>query len=253
MAEQSTGSMSAGSYAYEEAGMAQEKILVIEDDRDVSQFVSAALARQNFSPLVAYDGNAGLLEARRLLPSLVLLDLMLPIMDGWEVCRRLQADEKTRRIPIIMVTAKGEEEDRVAGLNAGADDYVVKPFSTHELVARIRALFRRMTSQGFPVIRIGDLEIDPGRHLVCIAGQPVHLTVTEFSILQRLAGEPERVFTRDQLLTFLWGEDCYVQEHSLDVHIHAIRKKIEADPANPSYVQTVRGIGYRFRALISRP
>jgi DNA-binding response OmpR family regulator len=245
--------MSAGSYTYEEAGMAQEKILVIEDDRDVSQFVSAALARQNFSPLVVYDGGAGLLEARRLLPSMILLDLMLPVMDGWDVCKRLRADEKTRRIPIIMVSANGEEEDRVAGLNAGADDYVVKPFSTHELVARIRALFRRMTSQGSSVIRIGDLEIDPGRHLVCIAGQPVHLTVTEFSILQRLAWEPERVFTRDQLLTFLWGEDCYVQEHSLDVHIHAIRKKIEADPANPSYVQTVRGIGYRFRALISRP
>ena len=230
-----------------------EKVLVIEDDRHIAEILRMALATQHFTPIVAGDGGTGLSEARRLLPSLILLDLMLPIMDGWEVCRRLRADEKTRRIPIIMVTAKGEEEDRVAGLNAGADDYVVKPFSTRELVARIRALFRRMTSQGSSVMRIGDLEIDPDRHLVCIAGQPVHLTVTEFSILQRLAGEPERVFTRDQLLTFLWGEDCYVQEHSLDVHIHAIRKKIEADPANPSYVQTVRGIGYRLRALISRP
>jgi DNA-binding response OmpR family regulator len=233
--------------------MAQETILVIEDDRDVSQFVSTALARQNFSPLVVYDGNAGLLEARRLLPSLILLDLMLPTMDGWEVCRRLRADEKTRRIPIIMVSAKGEEEDRVAGLNAGADDYVVKPFSTRELIARMRAVFRRMASQASPVTRVGEMEIDPDRHLVCIGGRPVHLTVTEFAILQRLAQEPERVFTRDHLLTFLWGEDCYVQEHSLDVHIHAIRKKIEADPANPSYVQTVRGIGYRLKTPTSLP
>ena len=230
-----------------------EKVLVIEDDRHIAEILRMALATQHFTPIVAGDGGTGLSEARRLLPSLILLDLMLPVMDGWEVCRRLRADEKTRLIPIIMVTAKGEEEDRVAGLELGADDYVVKPFSTRELVARIRALFRRMTSHGSSVMRIGDLEIDPGRHLVCIAGQPVHLTVTEFSILQRLAWEPERVFTRDQLLTFLWGEDCYVQEHSLDVHIHAIRKKIEADPANPSYVQTVRGIGYRLRVLISRP
>jgi len=233
--------------------MAQETILVIEDDRDVSQFVSAALARQNFSPLVVYDGNAGLLEARRLVPSLILLDLMLPTMDGWEVCRRLRADEKTRFIPIIMVSAKGEEEDRVAGLNAGADDYVVKPFSTRELIARMRAVFRRMASQASSVMRVGEMEIDPDRHLVCIEGKPVHLTVTEFAILQRLAQEPERVFTRDHLLTFLWGEDCYVQEHSLDVHIHAIRKKIEADPTNPSYVQTVRGIGYRLKTPTSLP
>jgi DNA-binding response OmpR family regulator len=222
-----------------------EKVLVIEDDRHIAELLRMALATQHFTPIVASDGGTGLSEARRLLPSLILLDLMLPVMDGWEVCRRLRADEKTRLIPIIMVTAKGEEEDRVAGLELGADDYVVKPFSTRELVARIRALFRRMTSQGSSVMRIGDLEIDPGRHLVCIAGQPVHLTVTEFSILQRLALEPERVFTRDQLLTFLWGEDCYVQEHSLDVHIHAIRKKIEADPGHSLYIQTVRGVGYK--------
>ncbi len=233
--------------------MAQEKILVIEDDRDVSQFVSAALARQNFSPLVAHDGATGLSEARRLLPSLILLDLMLPAMNGWEVCRRLRAEEKTRAIPIIMISAKGEEEDRVAGLNAGADDYVVKPFSTRELIARMRAVFRRMASQSSAVLRIGGLELDPDRHLVCIEGRPVHLTVTEFAILQHLAQEPERVFTRDHLLTFLWGEDCFVQEHSLDVHIHTIRKKIEADPANPSYIQTVRGVGYRLKTPTSLP
>lgn len=230
-----------------------ETILVIEDDCHIADLLSMALASQQFTPIVAMDGGTGLSEARRLLPSLILLDLMLPIMDGWEVCRRLRADEKTRRIPIIMVSAKGEEEDRVAGLNAGADDYVVKPFSTRELIARMRAVFRRLANQDSPVMRVGEMEIDPDRHLVCIEGRPVHLTVTEFAILQRLAQEPERVFTRDHLLTFLWGEDCYVQEHSLDVHIHAIRKKIEADPANPSYVQTVRGIGYRLKTPTSRP
>jgi len=141
----------------------------------------------------------------------------------------------------------------VAGLNAGADDYVVKPFSTRELIARMRAVFRRLANQASPVMRVGEMEIDPDRHLVCIEGRPIHLTVTEFAILQRLAQEPERVFSRDHLLTFLWGEDCYVQEHSLDVHIHAIRKKIEADPANPSYIQTVRGIGYRLKTPTSRP
>jgi two-component system alkaline phosphatase synthesis response regulator PhoP len=227
-----------------------EQVLVIEDDRHIAELLRMALATQHFTPIVACDGGAGLSEARRLLPSLILLDLMLPIMDGWEVCRRLRADEKTRLIPIIMVTAKGEEEDRVAGLELGADDYVVKPFSTRELVARIRAVFRRQASQASEtagLVRVGELEIDAGRHALTIEGRSIHLTMTEFTILQRLAQEPGRVFTRDQLLTVLWGEDCYVQEHSLDVHIHAIRKKIETDHGHPLYIQTVRGVGYRLK------
>lgn len=224
-----------------------EQVLVIEDDRHIAELLSMTLATQHFTPIVASDGGTGLNEARRLLPSLILLDLMLPIMDGWEVCRRLRADEKTRHIPIIMVTAKGEEEDRVAGLELGADDYVVKPFSPRELVARIRSVFRRKAGQASDAatVRVGALEIDAARHVVIVEGRSVHLTMMEFAILQRLAQDPGRVFTRDQLLTALWGEDCYVQEHSLDVHIHAIRKKVEPDPGRPLYVQTVRGVGFK--------
>lgn len=224
-----------------------EKVLVIEDDRHIAELLRMTLATHHFTPIVASDGGTGLSEARRLLPSLILLDLLLPTMDGWEVCKRLRADDKTRHIPIIMVTAKSEEEDRVAGLELGADDYVVKPFSPRELVARIRSVFRRkagQTSDAGPV-RVGALEIDATRHVVTVEGRSVHLTMMEFTILQRLARDPGRVFTRDQLLTVLWGEDCYVQEHSLDVHIHAIRKKIEADPGRPLYIQTVRGTGFK--------
>ena len=225
-----------------------EKVLVIEDDRHIAELLRMTLATHRFTPIVASDGGAGLSEARRLLPSLILLDLLLPTLDGWEICRQLRADERTRHIPIIMITAKGEEEDRVAGLELGADDYMVKPFSTRELMARIRAVFRRkagQTSAATGLMRVGELEIDADRHVVTIEGKSVHLTMTEFTILQRLAQDPGRVFTRDQLLTSLWGEDCYVQEHSLDVHIHAIRKKVEADPGHPLYIQTVRGVGFK--------
>ncbi|MBI3809576.1 MAG: response regulator transcription factor [Nitrospirae bacterium] len=226
-----------------------EKVLVIEDDHHIAELLRMMLATQHFTPVVANDGGTGLSEARRLLPSLILLDLLLPTMDGLEVCRRLRADEKTRHIPIIMVTAKGEEEDRVAGLELGADDYVVKPFSPRELVARIRAVFRRKTGQASTagLVRVGELEINAARHVVTVEGRYVHLTMMEFTILQRLAQYPGRVFTRDQLLTLLWGEDCFVQEHSLDVHIHTIRKKVEADPGHPLYIQTVHGVGYKLK------
>lgn len=227
-----------------------DNILVIEDDRDISQLLSTALAMEHFMPVVAYDGHAGLREARRLLPSLILLDLMLPSIDGWEVCRRLRADSKTRRIPIIMVSARGEEEERVAGLNLGADDYIPKPFSTREVMARIRAVFRRqryLSQDNQQMHRVGDLEIDPERHTVMLGASRVYLTMMEFTILQRLVQEPGRVFSRDQLLTFLWGEDCFVLAHNLDVHIHSIRKKIEPNPARPRYIHTLRGVGYTLK------
>ena len=227
-----------------------DSILVIEDDRDIAQLLSTALAMERFMPIVAHDGSVGLREAQRLLPSLILLDLMLPTMDGWEVCRRLRADAQTRRIPIIMVSARAEEEERVAGLNLGADDYVAKPFSTRELMARIHAVFRRqqcMAQENRNLQLIDDLAIDSERCTVTIRQIPVPLTMMEFMILQRLAQEPGRVFSRDQLLTFLWGEDCFVLEHNFDVHIHAIRKKIETDPARPRYLQTFSGLGYTLK------
>ena len=227
-------------------------ILVIEDDRDISQLLSMALTMEHFTPVIAHDGVSGLREAQRLLPSLILLDLMLPGLDGWEVCRRLRANPRTRLIPIIMVSARAEEQERVAGLDLGADDYVAKPFSTRELMARVRAVFRRLQSMSHDsgnLQRIGDLEIDSDRHIVTMAQNPVDLTMMEFTILQRLAQEPGRVFSRNQLLTFLWGEDCFVLEHNLDVHIHTIRKKIETDPSRPRYLQTLRGIGYTLKYL----
>ena len=227
-----------------------DTILVIEDDRDIAQLLSTALAMERFLPIVAHDGFAGPREAQRLLPSLILLDLMLPTIDGWEICRRLRADVQTRPIPIIMVSARVEEEERVAGLNLGADDYVAKPFSTRELMARIHALFGRQLCMGQEnrnLQLIGDLAIDPERRTVTIRHIPVPLTMMEFMILQRLAQEPGRVFSRDQLLTFLWGEDCFVLEHNFEVHIHAIRKKIETDPARPRYLQTFSGLGYTLK------
>jgi DNA-binding response OmpR family regulator len=166
-----------------------EKILVIEDDPSLSELLSTTLARERFTPVVSHDGWIGLLEAQRQLPSLNLLDIMLPTMDGWEVCRRLRAEEKTRAIPIIMVTAKSEEEDRVAGLDIGADDYMTKPFSMRELVARIRALLRRKAGHATytaRLLRVGALEIDSDRHVITIKGMPIYLTMMEFAILQRL-------------------------------------------------------------------
>ncbi len=229
-----------------------DNILVIEDDRDIARLLSMSLTMEHFLPVLAYDGVSGLREAQQLLPALILLDLMLPGLDGWEVCRRLRSNPRTRRIPIIMVSARYEEQERVAGLDLGADDYVAKPFSTRELMARVRAVSRRLRSV-FPdsehLQRIGDLEIDSDRHMVTMAQNPVHLTMMEFTILQRLAQEPGRVFSRNQLLTFLWGEDCFVLEHNLDVHIHTIRKKIEADPSQPRYLQTLRGVGYTLKYL----
>lgn len=231
--------------------MPEDTILVIEDDRDLSQLLSLALAMEQFMPVVAGDGASGLSEARRLFPSLILLDLMLPMMDGWEVCRHLRADEKTREIPIIIVSARKEVEDLVMGLNLGADDYVAKPFSTRELVARIRAVLRRKTQQSPDTahrLSVGDLVIDPAQHVVTVRSTPVHLTLTEFTILYHLAQEPGRVFTRDQILTALWGDDAFVQDHNLDAHIHTIRKKIEDDSHEPRYIQTIRGAGYKLRA-----
>lgn len=231
------------------------KILIIEDDRDLARLMSDTLASQQFTPVLAHDGSQGLTEARRCLPSLILLDLMLPTMDGWETCRRLRADERTCHIPIIILTAKGEEADRIAGLEIGADDYVCKPFSLRELVARIRAILRRRQAQSSEPptsLHVGDLAIDVDRHTVTFGSTSVNLTLTEFSILRHLAQEPGRVFTRTQLLTALWGEDCYLEEHNLDVHIHLIRKKLGPAVNQPHFIQTVRGVGYKLRSDLRR-
>ena len=228
----------------------QQRILLIDDNAALAELLRSSLKSHHYEAVVAHDGIAGLNEARRTKPNLILLGVTLPGMDGLEVCRRLRDSRETRLIPIIMISEQSHEEERVTGLELGADDYLSEPFSTRELLARIKTILRRHSSQaveGIARVSLGDLEIDVSRHSVRVRDVRVHLTYTEFMILHCLAQHPGRVFSRDELLTYLGGENCFIQEHNLDVHIHAVRKKIEQDPARPKYIQTVRGVGYRIK------
>jgi len=226
----------------------RETILVIEDEADILEVLQYNLAREGYRVLSSRDGEEGLERARRDSPDLVLLDLMLPGLDGLEVCRRLQADPVTSAIPVIMVTAKGEETDVVLGLQLGADDYVAKPFSPRELTARVKAVLRRgplreVASDGRRIVR-GGLVIDAERHRVSIDGEPAALTATELRLLHFLASHPGRVFTRDQLLSRVIGERAVVIDRNIDVHVGALRRKLGA---YRELIETVRGVGYRFR------
>jgi two-component system phosphate regulon response regulator PhoB len=225
-------------------------IVLIEDEPDIREVVEHNLQREGFRVHAAAEGDAGLRLAREQRPDLVLLDLMLPGLDGLEICRRLKEDAGTRAIPVIMVSAKGEESDVVLGLGLGADDYVVKPFSPKELVARVRAVLRR-TRQPAPAagergerIARGGLVIDRGRHRVEVDGEPVEFTATELRLLHHLASHPGRVFTRDQLLDRVIGERAMVISRNIDVHVRSVRKKL--GPYR-DWVETIRGVGYRFR------
>ncbi len=227
--------------------MAREAILVIEDDADIQELLRYNLTKEGYRVILAASGEEGLRLARTENPDLILLDLMLPGMDGLEVCRRLQSEAVSRQIPIIMLTAKGEEADIVTGLELGAADYITKPFSPKVLVARLRAVLRRRTetiASGAAVIRVHDLVIHPGRHEVLLQGQPVDLTITEFRLLQLLAQRPGWVFTRSQIVSRVHGDDYPVTDRSVDVQIVGLRKKL--GPAG-RYIETVRGVGYRFK------
>jgi two-component system phosphate regulon response regulator PhoB len=228
--------------------VAKEKVVVIEDEPDILEVVRYNLAREHYDVHGVRDGEQGLATVRKQAPDLVILDLMLPGMDGIEVCRRLRADPLTSGIPVMMLTAKGEESDVVLGLGVGADDYVTKPFSPKVLVARVRALLRR----GGPkderagtdrLVRPG-LVIDAARHEVLVDGKPVTLTASEFRLLHFLAAHPGRVFSRDQLLSKVVGDDVIVIERNVDVHVGAVRKKLGS---RRECIETVRGVGYRFR------
>jgi DNA-binding response OmpR family regulator len=224
-------------------------ILLVDDEDSVQKLLTYPLERDGFRVVQARDGE----QAIRLFGDehidLVVLDLMLPKVDGLEVCKRLRADSN---VPIIMLTARGEELDKVLGLELGADDYITKPFSIREFRSRVRALLRRA---GLPrerdreteTIESGDLRIDPARRTVDLAGEPVQLTYVEFELLTTLAGEPARVFTREMLLRALWGDSAYREPRTIDVHIRHLREKLERDPREPEYIFTVRGVGYRFR------
>ena len=227
--------------------MANENILVVEDDDDIQELVRYNLAKEGYRITGVASGEEALKTVRAKMPDLVVLDLMLPAMNGLEVCRALKSDPKTQHIPIVMLTAKGEEADIVAGLELGADDYIPKPFSPRVLVARVRAVLRRRAREAVEddsAIQIHDLVIHPGRHEVLIKGAPVELTFTEFRILSTLARRPGWVFTRFQLVEAVRGEIYPVTDRSVDVHIVGLRKKL--GPAG-TYIQAVRGVGYRFK------
>jgi len=222
-------------------------ILIIEDDRNTAALVATYLEREGFATLTAHDGEEGLALALSDNPGFVILDLMLPGLDGWEICRRLRASS---RVPILMLTAREEEIDRVMGLSLGADDYVVKPFSPRELVARIKAILRR--TAGAPqdsgqVLRSGSLVLDREKHRVAKDDRPLSLTTSEYKLLQALMNAPGRVFSREELLGRLNEHGEAVVDRVIDVHIGKLRQKIEENPAAPRFILTVRGFGYRFR------
>jgi len=225
----------------------ENSIFVIEDEPSVAEVVSLYLRRSGFSVSVFHDGKAALEALENLTPALVIMDLMLPGADGWEITRWLRARGD---VPIIMLTARREEIDRIAGLEMGADDYVVKPFSPQELVSRVRAVLRRTQGvveepQG-KSIRLGDLELDPQTRLVTLTGEEIGLTVKEFELLWFLMRHPRQVFTRDQLLENIWGLSDYIDPGTVTVHIRRLREKIEKDPSHPAHLLTVWGVGYKF-------
>lgn len=226
--------------------MAKDTILIVEDEEDIQELVRYTLEREGHIVVAAETGEKGLAAVRGARPALILLDLMLPGLDGREVCRRLKQDEATRSIPVIMLTARGEEAGIVAGLELGADDYITKPFSTKVLAARVGAVLRR-AARTVPaaqdVIEIDDLTIHPGRHEVTVAGNKVELSSTEFGILQFLARRPGWVFTRRQIVRGVHGEDHPVLDRSIDVQIASLRRKLAE---RGDLVETVRGVGYRF-------
>ena len=227
--------------------MARETILVVEDEEDLLELARYNLAREGYQVIAVGTGEEALEAARTRLPDVVLLDLMLPGINGLDVCRLLKGDGRTRHIPVIMVTARGEDADVVLGLELGADDYVIKPFSPRVLVARVRVALRRAeheVEEDGAVLRRGALVIDPGRHEVTLGGDPIELTHTQFLILQLLARRPGWVFARQQILETARGDDYLATERSVDVHIVALRRKL-ADEGDR--IETVRGVGYRFR------
>ena len=230
--------------------MANERVLIVEDEATVAEVVGRYLERDGYRVRCVADGAKAIPVAGEFQPDLVVLDVMLPNRDGLEICRELRARGTT---PIIMLTARGEETDKILGLGLGADDYVTKPFSPGELVARVKAVLRRTAGTGalaaaHEVIHAGDLEVDTAAHRVTRAGVTIDLTAKEFDLLAHMAAHPGRVFTREQLLRDVWGYDFFGDDSTVTVHVRRLREKVEPDPTKPRYVTTVWGVGYRFEA-----
>jgi DNA-binding response OmpR family regulator len=221
-----------------------ETVLVVDDEPAIQELVRFTLERDGFKVAVAGDGWEGLKEARALHPDLVVLDLMLPGLDGMALCRALRAEMD---VAVLMLTARKEESDRVAGLELGADDYVTKPFSPRELSARVRAILRRSRAPAAPSSSPELLTLDVERRRVTLRGEVVDLTYTEFELLKMLHDSPGRVFSREELLSRVWGEDFYGDSRTVDVHVRHLREKLHEDSVKPQFIETVRGVGYRFR------
>jgi DNA-binding response OmpR family regulator len=222
---------------------------LVEDDPDIGRLVRHHLENAGFAVRVFTRGNTVLADAERERPALFLLDIMVPGGNGLELCRHIRENAKLATTPIIFLTAKTGESDRVLGLELGADDYITKPFSPRELVARVKAVLRRFEKPLAPAtLRVGDLEIDSGAMILKVRGSQVGTTATEFRLLQYLASHSGRVFTRDQLLDAVWRDTSFVTPRSIDVYVRRLREKIEEDPEQPTYIRTVRGAGYRFEA-----
>jgi DNA-binding response OmpR family regulator len=229
--------------------LVRPSIFVVEDDPDISRLVRHHLEAAGFNVKLFLTGHAVVAESERQRPTLFILDIMVPGRDGLELCRQIRQTQSLAAIPIIFLTAKSSEADRILGLEMGGDDYIPKPFSPRELVARVKAVLRRFErplSQS--PIKVGEIEIDPGAMTLMVRGQPVTTTATEFRLLDYFARHLGRVFSRDQLLDSVWRDTAYVTPRSVDVYVRRIREKIEPDAENPRYLKTVRGAGYRFEA-----
>jgi len=227
-----------------------QRIVIVEDEKDIVELVRYNLRKEGFAVESFEKGKEALEYLRRSPADLVLLDIMLPDQDGFEICKRMRADERLRSLPVIFLTAKGEEIDRVLGLELGADDYVVKPYSPRELVARVKAVLRRQVraTEKKDLVEVKDMRLDAGTQEVVVRGKPVELSTLEFRLLHFLASHPRQVFSRERLLDEIWGADRSVTPRTVDVHIRRLREKVEAHADEPEFIQTVRGAGYRFCA-----
>jgi len=228
----------------------RQRIVIIEDEDDIVQMVRYNFLKEGFDVESYARGKDGIEAMRRNPPDLLLLDIMLPDQDGLTICRLLRADNRLKSLPVVFLTARGEEVDRIVGLELGADDYVVKPFSPRELVARVKAVLRRQSRsiENTETVEIRGLRLNPGTQDVTVRGEPIELSALEFKLLYFLACHPRQIFSRERLLDEVWGRDCSVTLRTVDVHIRRLREKVEAQPENPEYIGTVRGAGYRMMA-----
>lgn len=232
--------------------MPTKKILVVEDEKDINELVLYNLRKHGYQAESAYSGSEALRKVHRGKYDLIVLDIMLPEVDGLELCKILKSDKSLSTIPIIMVTARSEEADRVLGLELGADDYVVKPFSPRELMARVKTVLRRsgQTDGSKRILLAGELEIDPEKYTVKKRNRPITLSAIEFRMLYYLAQRPGKVLSRDFLLDSLWGNESFVEPRTVDVHMRRLRERVEDDPSSPVYILTRRGLGYYFNEAV---